>query len=70
MLEVLYARRSGKGNGTNFYWEVVKVSVGSIQYGGVLKHFGTENCVWIFLSDFFGQNVSKYLNQFSIRNYT
>ena len=25
---------------------------------GVLKPFGTENCVWIFLSDVFNQNVS------------
>ena len=30
----------------------------------VLKHFGRENfLVW------FGQNVSKYLKQFSIKNY-
>ena len=36
----------------------------------VLKHFGTEYFVWIFLSDFFDQNVSKYLKQFSTKNYT
>ena len=34
-----------------------------------LKHFETENCVWLFLSEVFGQNVSKYLKQFSIKNY-
>ena len=26
--------------------------------------------IWIFLSDFIGQNISKYLNYFSIKNYT
>ena len=46
---------------------MVKVSVGSMQYGGIVKHFGTENCVWIILSDFF---LSKYLKQFSIKCYT
>ena len=36
----------------------------------VLKHFGTKNLVLIFLSDFFGEIVSKYFKQLSIRNYT
>ena len=36
----------------------------------VLKYFGTESCASIFSSDFFDQNVSKYLEQFSLKNYT
>ena len=50
MVEFLCVRRWGKGNKTKFYWGVLKVYVGSIQYG-VLKHLGTESCVWslIFL---------------------
>ena len=47
-----------------FYWEFAKVCVGNIQYGGI-DTFWNKNCVWIFLSDFFNQNVSKYLKQFS-----
>ena len=34
---------------------------------GVLKDFGTENCVWIFHSDFFSQNVSKCSVQKNIK---
>ena len=32
--------------------------------------FGTKKFVLIFLSDFFGEIVSKYLKQLSTRNYT
>ena len=27
---------------------------------GILGHFGTENCIWLFLSDF-STNVRKYI---------
>ena len=35
------ARIWEKKNRSNFNWRVVKVSVGSILCGGVLKHFGS-----------------------------
>ena len=68
MVEILCYRRWEKWNRTNFYREVAKICIGSIHYG-VLQHFWTSNCAWILLSDFFGQNVSKYLKQFRIKNY-
>ena len=36
----------------------------------VLKHFGTEHGVWVFLSDLCDQNVSKYFKQVSLKHYT
>ena len=39
-------------NRTNFYWGVVKVCVGSIQYGGIETFWGRKFCmnllVWFF----------------------
>ena len=51
MEKFLHVRRWEKRNRTNFYWGVVKVFVGSIQYGDI-ETFLEKN-----LSDFFGKNV-------------
>ena len=47
MVETLRVRRWEKRNRFNFYWGVVKVCVGSIQYGGIETF-----CAWTFLSEF------------------
>ena len=49
-----------------FKEKIVKVSVGSIQYGVTETFCGRKLCM-NFLVRFFGQNVSKYSNQFSLR---
>ena len=33
----------------------------------ILKHFGTEICVWSFLTEYFEQNVSEYFKKISIK---
>ena len=75
MVEYLRAGRWEKKLDLMFTEELQKC-IGSIQYGGIetfcllrllkiLKHFGTENCVWIlwliFLSKRFKIFKSKYL---------
>ena len=42
-------------------WYLLRVCKSALEVYtmAVLKHFGTKNWVWIFLSDFFYQNISK-----------
>ena len=46
--------------------KIVKVSVGRIQYG-VTETFWDRKLCMHFLVPFFGQNVSKYSDQFSLK---
>ena len=64
MVEFLCVRRREKRSRPYFYWGIVKVFIGSIQCGGFETFWDRK------LSDFFGQHVSKYLKQFSIKDYT
>ena len=68
MVQLWHVRRWVKRNRTDFYWGVVKVCVGSMQDGGIETFWNRKLCV-NFLVWFFGQNVSKYLNQFSIKTW-
>ena len=70
MVEVLCVRRREKRNRTNFYCGVVKVCVGSIQYRGIDTFWDRKLCMYFFCQIFFGQNVSEYLKQFSIFQYS
>ena len=36
MVEFLCVRRWEKINNTDFYWQVVKMSLNSLQYGGII----------------------------------
>ena len=54
MVEFLHVKDEKKKIEPIFKEKIVKVSVGSIQYG-VTETFCDRNCVWIFLSDFLGK---------------
>ena len=50
---------------TKFYWVVVKVCVGSIQYGSIETLWDRKLVINFFcLFDFLDKNVSKYWKQF------
>ena len=69
MVELLHAKRWEKRNITTFTEGLLRCAL--VVYNmGLLKHFGKENYIWIFESDFFIQNVLKHINQFSIKKYT
>ena len=59
MAEHLRVRRREKRNRSNFLLRSCK-SVSVVYNMGVLGHFGTENCIWIFLSGFV-TNIPKYV---------
>ena len=66
MVEFLHVKDEKKKIEPIFKEKIVKVTVGSIQYG-VTETFCDRKLCMNFLVRFFGQNVSKYSNQFNLR---